>query len=122
MRRNLWRRSLARRPPGRDESDRAEILVVERGEPESCINTLHPRRIACLYLFCLKSRRNHFRLRRLTVTEHKNNFNKEAHARILEAFNFGNSFSKCPSLVRATAGTCVISNGGFSKIIYRILN
>ena len=27
-----------RRPPGRDGVDRAEILVVERGEPESSIN------------------------------------------------------------------------------------
>ncbi|KAK9205950.1 hypothetical protein WN943_016221 [Citrus x changshan-huyou] len=36
---NLWRRNLTRRPPGRDEVDRAEILVVERGEPDSCINT-----------------------------------------------------------------------------------
>ncbi|KAK9213832.1 hypothetical protein WN944_005817 [Citrus x changshan-huyou] len=39
---NLGRRSLARRPPGRDEVDRAEILVVEQGEPESRINILAP--------------------------------------------------------------------------------
>ena len=38
MRRNLQRRSFTRRDPGRGEVDRAETLVVERGEPESRIN------------------------------------------------------------------------------------
>ncbi|KAK9183707.1 hypothetical protein WN943_024052 [Citrus x changshan-huyou] len=42
LRLNLWRRSLTRRPPGRGEVDRAESLVVERGEPESRINILAP--------------------------------------------------------------------------------
>ncbi|KAH9718103.1 phorbol-ester/DAG-type domain-containing protein [Citrus sinensis] len=52
---DIWRRSITRRPPGRGEVDRAEILVVERGEPESRINNCD----ASQYNMCLDCASTH---------------------------------------------------------------
>ena len=46
------KKGLTRGPPGRDGVDRAEILVVERGEPESSINNSQLNTLVSV-IYCL---------------------------------------------------------------------